>query len=563
MSRALTHTPLFEGLPADALQEIAAAMRHHHVEAREIICREGEPGQSLFVIEHGLAHVIVTNPDTGHSGSIARLRRGDVVGEMSLVTGEVRSATVLAGAPTDILELDREAFTALLARHPMILTNLTRILSDRLARTNIRTQARRRGESVGLVLGAGARHLMTSIIAATAAASPRPVTSITPDADSLGALDDLLDTHGTVILTAAPDANLPLLMDNTDRIVAVMEGTEAERLAAVPELEAVLLGTEPAPSGIRVVRRFAAYPSAPDVAWLGRHLSRTKLGLALGAGGAKGYAHVGALSVLEAAGYTVDCVSGSSVGALAGAWLALGHPAHEIDAIMRHVFSPEVVAAMFQLSFGGLSSGLEAVTRALHDSVGDATFADLGIPLTIMCVDLNTREPSPIQTGPIWEALVAAVALAGMFPPYERDHQRLVDGLALVPVPTDSLYGMGADITISCNIMSRDVLPAWPGEQPPAPVDKKPGSRMLETILEVMDLAQLDSSVRHAALADVVLTPRFGPSSWRDFDLADLFLAAGREAAENQLTSLQALARPQWTNPHQGAVDDHAAVYLR
>ena len=68
---------------------------------------------------------------------------------------------------------------------------------------------------------------------------------------------------------------------------------------------------------------------------------------------------------------------------------------------------------------------------------------------------------------------------------------------------------------------------------------------MLETLLEVMDLSQLDTSVAHAAQADVTVTPRFGPSSWRDFELADLFLAAGRQAAEEQLPTLQSLARPQ------------------
>jgi hypothetical protein len=68
---------------------------------------------------------------------------------------------------------------------------------------------------------------------------------------------------------------------------------------------------------------------------------------------------------------------------------------------------------------------------------------------------------------------------------------------------------------------------------------------MLETLLEVMDLAQIDSSVRHAALADVVLTPRLGPCTWRDFHLADLFLEAGRQAAQEQLPALRALARPQ------------------
>ena len=59
-----------------------------------------------------------------------------------------------------------------------------------------------------------------------------------------------------------------------------------------------------------------------------------------------------------------------------------------------------------------------------------------------------------------------------------------------------------------------------------------------------MDLSQVDTSARHAALADVVITPRFGPAEWRDFHLADLYLAAGREAAREQLPALRALAKP-------------------
>ena len=94
-------------------------------------------------------------------------------------------------------------------------------------------------------------------------------------------------------------------------------------------------------------------------------------------------------------------------------------------------------------------------------------------------------------------------------------------------------------------LMSRETLPAWPGQEPPPPAEERLGSRMLETLLEVMDVSQLDTSVRHAAQADVVVTPRFGPSTWRDFELADLFLAAGRQAAQEQLSALQSLARPQ------------------
>jgi hypothetical protein len=98
---------------------------------------------------------------------------------------------------------------------------------------------------------------------------------------------------------------------------------------------------------------------------------------------------------------------------------------------------------------------------------------------------------------------------------------------------------------VAVNLIGRETLPAWPGEAPPPPEPARRGMRMLETLLEVMDVSQLDTSVRNAELADVAITPRFGPSSWRDFDLADLFLAAGRQAAEEQLPALQALARPQ------------------
>jgi hypothetical protein len=66
----------------------------------------------------------------------------------------------------------------------------------------------------------------------------------------------------------------------------------------------------------------------------------------------------------------------------------------------------------------------------------------------------------------------------------------------------------------------------------------------LDTMLEVMDLSQVDTSERHADLADVVVTPRFGPADWRDFHLADLFLAAGRTAALEQLPALQEISRP-------------------
>ena len=502
-------------------------MRPRRFEPHEVLCEAGEPGDSLLLIESGFARVVLDGR------TVAKLRRGDVVGEMSLVTGEPRSATVVAAVPIDALELRRQDFARLLARHPALLANLNQILSRKLAETTARVgEPRGRGEAVAVVVGPGGGTLLPDIVAAAEAASPQPVAFVDAHGsleEALTSLDDLVAEHAAVLVAAdAGEERLPLLLDAVDRAVAVATGGEVAELREVEEVIS-LDRSDPA-----------------KIAWLGRHLTRTKLGLALGAGGAKGYAHIAAYRALEEAGYTIDYVAGSSIGAIIGGWIALGLPSDEVEAEMRHAFRPEVVEDMFKLSLSGTSTGLETVTSVLQEAARGLAFEDLPRPLAVMTVDLNTRRPAPLTEGPLWEAMVAAIALAGIFPPFERNGQRLIDGLALVPVPTDAVVEAGADITVAINIMSRATLAAWPGEAPPpAPEEGRGRQRMLDTLLEVMDLAHTDASERHAARADVVVTPLFGPSTWRDFHLANLFLEAGRVAAAEQLPALRELAKPQ------------------
>ncbi len=248
---------LFVGLGPTAVDEILALMHPRRFETGEFICREGEPGESLFLIQTGVAEVVIKGE--GERALVARCRRGDLIGEMSLVTGEPRSASLVACVPTEALELRREVFLPLLSRYPVILSNLCRVLSRRLARTTERLVAGRRGEALALVAGPAGAGFLPDVIEETRAASPRNVAAIDlPHHDLerfLTELDNLLSTHGTVVtMTDLEHENFPLLLLYMDRVVALVTETEARRLATLVDkrsdnVQVVLLGAKTGAQG--------------------------------------------------------------------------------------------------------------------------------------------------------------------------------------------------------------------------------------------------------------------------------------------------------------------------
>jgi predicted acylesterase/phospholipase RssA/CRP-like cAMP-binding protein len=564
----LARIPLFAGLDAGELELIARAARRRAFKAGESLCRAGEPSDRCWVITEGLVDALGRGSGEQRGEILARHRKGATVGEVGVILGEPQAETLVASIPTVTLELGSEEVGELVRRCPQILTNGLRSLHGRLSHARARSAERELGEAVALALGPSLRGVLPRLLAAARTATPHSVTALDREFSFAGAIvaaDDLVSAHATVVLPAELDAEpLAAHLRETDRVIALVgsaeEAARLGRLRRAPgldtDVEVVVVGADAARASrawaddvaLRVIRlcplEDGLGPSDPDLAWVARHLTRTKLGLALGAGGAKGYAHVGVLQVLEEAGYVVDYVSGSSIGAIVATYLALGADAAEVDATLRGAFDDAAVAEIFKTSLGGRGGGLDVMSRLLRETTGDRTFAHARIPLTVMAVDLSERAPAPLRDGPLWEALLAATALAGVFPPYERDGMRLVDGLALVPVPTGAVMEAGADVTISVNLIGPSLLPSWPGGPPPEPPGERRRRGVLDNLLEVMDLSQLAESVRHAELADVVITPAFGPCEWRDFHLADLFLAAGRAAAEEQLPNLGSLALP-------------------
>jgi NTE family protein len=562
----LARSPMFAGLGAGDLEVIAARAHTRAFKPGERLCRAGDSGERCWLITAGLVDAFGASGEREVGEIAARHRKGATVGEVAAILGEPYPETVIASIPTSTLELGGSALRDLMARFPQIMLNVLRTLHGRFAHARARASESAQGETVAVAVGPSLRAVAGPLIAAARSASPRPVAALDRQFSFAGAVtaaDDLASTHATVLLPVDLDAEtVATLTREADRVVA-LAGTARElaelewleRAGAAP-VELVVVGQEAARvaaglasrTPVRVVRSCEPERGrqlrAADLGWLGRHLARTKLGLALGAGGAKGYAHVGVLQVLEQAGHVIDYVAGSSIGAIIGTYLALGADAAQIERTLREVYDPPNVAELFKTSLAGRSTGTELMTRLMQETTGERTFADTRIPLTIMAVDLTERAPAPLREGPLWEALLAATALAGMFAPYSRDGHRLVDGLALVPVPTGQLVQDGADVTVAVNLISADTLPRWPGGPPPDAPPERRRRGVLDDLLEVMDLSQLSESVRHAELAEVAITPRFGPGEWRDFHLADHFLAAGRVAAERQLPALRSLASP-------------------
>lgn len=562
---ALEKSDIFRGLDADALSRILRQMEPRHFRSGEVICCEGEPGKSLFLVGKGLLEVVLRRPEG--VVSIALLREGDIVGELSVLVEEPRSADVIARTPGEVFELGAEKYRSLLALYPQISANLNQVLVQRLRQSTLKLgQARLHRETqIVLVSDPETAQLALDLVAAVKAASVREVGVILcrpiiasdagvalPDAESaLAARDQLARSCSLILVVARTDEpHLEVLLETADRCLLIASPAKAampsalKRARGAIELCFTSAAGAASRSGFRIVRTLDRNQRDADLAWLGRHVARTKLGLALGAGGARGYAHVGVIEILEQAGLAIDYVAGSSIGALIGYFIACGMRPGDIDGALRDIFNPHNVEEMLRTSVDGSSVGLDSVLQDLRKWTRTSSFADLSRPLTMMTADLVGKKPVAINEGPIYEAVYAAMAVPGLVPPYERGTELLVDALTLVPVPVAALKAAGADVTIGVNLLSRDTLESWPAGPASVKAPRRRRMRMIDILMESLDMLQLDTSVRNAAEADVVLTPRFGPSTWRDYHLADLFYAAGRATAQQQLPEVLSLTRP-------------------
>ncbi len=178
-----------------------------------------------------------------------------------------------------------------------------------------------------------------------------------------------------------------------------------------------------------------------------------RIGLVLGAGAARGLAHIGVLKVLDEEKIHVDFIAGTSIGALIGAIYASGVSAKEMEEITLNVDKTKTITLFAPtISYSGLVDG-NKIMKFIESIIGRQNIGDLNIPFAAIATDVMTGEETIITEGSLLHALRASISIPGIFTPAKYNGKFLVDGGLVNPVPVSAIVDMDADVVIAVNVL--------------------------------------------------------------------------------------------------------------
>ena len=251
----------------------------------------------------------------------------------------------------------------------------------------------------------------------------------------------------------------------------------------------------------------------------------TKLGLALGGGAARGFAHIGVIQVLEENGIKPDLVVGTSAGSLVAAFYASGKTGAQLQWLADTMDESQLTDWTIPFMSRGMLRG-EALGRYVNSQLNGAKIEDLKMPLGIVATDLQTGDGILFRRGDIATAVRASSAVPSVFEPVRIGNKDYVDGGLVSPVPVRSARQMGADIVIAVDISSR-------------PEDAKT-TDMLKVLLQTFSIMGKSISQLEMAQAEVVVRPALPDVGSAEFTARQKSIEAGRAAMKLALPALKA-----------------------
>ena len=261
-----------------------------------------------------------------------------------------------------------------------------------------------------------------------------------------------------------------------------------------------------------------AEPSAPN----------TGIGLALGGGFARGYAHLGVLQAFQEHGIPVTSVAGSSIGSILGAAFASGVPLSLIIQKCREIRFRDF--ARWRVSRFGLASN-ERLGALVQKLFGTKQFEDLQLPLAIVATDLGTGDAVVFRRGNLSQAIRASCAFPGIFEPIQIGTRCLADGGLVAPVPARAARELGAELVVGVSVGLHDGQRGAP-------------TNIFQVVSRAVSAAQKQQLEGWERYADLVLRPSVQGLAWDDFDRIDEAIEAGAAVATSAVPKLkQLLAR--------------------
>ena len=533
----LENLPLFSGLDAATLADLAHSAEEVALDAGSYLFHAGDAADSLYVVRNGRLQVLQKD------FVIRELGRGAVIGELGLLTGAPRSASIRAVRDSTLVRLTKAQFDKIADAH--VLGALVRELATRLHSTvTLAAPLPASPDVVIAVVGVDAVAPVPRVVNALLTTLSSYVRAVDPGRVDRGGLERAERTADKVVLHATvADADWrDTCLRVADRVVLVA----GEPAPPSDPLPARAMGADLVLAGLpasrehrraweelitpRSVQTAHSGHSADDLRPLAARIAGRSVGLVFGGGGARAFAHLGVLQELEAAGVMVDRFAGTSMGAIVGALAASGLDAAGVDAYVYEYFIRTNPMTDYTVPVKGLTRG-RRIPALLRRAYGEMLVEELPKEFRCISVDLLGRRPVVHRRGLVAEAVGCSLRLPGIFPPYVYNGSLHVDGGVLDNLPVSALARAEGPLIAVAIGFGGDVKPA-PETQSARP-PRVPG--IGETLIRTMMMGSGMAAETTMSQADVVIRPNTRGVGLLEFHQIDQARDAGRTATREAL----------------------------
>ena len=481
--------PLFGNLLEDHLSEIEDRTERIEMQAGEVLLRQGERSDSLYIVLHGRLLTEITD-SLGATRKLGEVASGEIVGEESLLTGDPHSATVSALRDSVLVRFPHSTFVEFVHTHPTVIWAITRLVIRRMKSTRDGIEQRAQVRIIAVQFlhrGIDEAAFLDRLGAALRAHGPTRVVDSsvgTHDADAQQEelrlahwLDEMERSNRFILLVLDDETSVwsKICVRQADRLLLVgsfdgdpgIRPVEQSLLDEMPEsarastsLVVLHENDDPEPTNSsawikdRKLIRFHHLhrERQADFERVARFLSHKAIGLVLAGGGAKAFVHLGVYQALEEARIPIDMVGGTSMGSLISAGIAKGWNAERLLQQSREAFtgrnpigdfSPFPIISMMQG---------RRMRKLIQEYFGMGNIEDLWLPFFCISGNFTAGEMCVHRQGPLWRSLSASVSLPGILPPTVHDGQLHVDGGTFDNFPVRPMREIGAGKIIACDI---------------------------------------------------------------------------------------------------------------